>query len=79
MSPADPDSRCLGQAPEPPGGGMPVEPRAVAVEQDRPGVTAVHGAVDGPADRRGQRNQGDRASAGPDPIRNREASRCGWA
>ena len=50
MSPADPDSRSLGQAPEPPGGCMPVHPRAVAVEQDRPGVTVTHGAIDRPAD-----------------------------
>jgi hypothetical protein len=34
----------------------------VAVEQDRPGATAVRGAVDGPADRRGQRDQDDLAA-----------------
>jgi hypothetical protein len=67
MSPADPDTRCLGQAPEPPGGRMPVHPRAVAVEQDRPEVTAVHGTVDRPACRRGQRNQDDLAAFPADP------------
>ena len=67
MSPADPDSRCLGQAPEPPGGCMPVHPRAVAGEQDRPGVTVIHGAIDRPADRRRQRNQDDLAAFAADP------------
>jgi hypothetical protein len=67
MSPADPDSRCLGQAPEPPGGCMPVHPGAVAVEQDRPGVPAADGAVDRPADRGRQRNQHDLAAFAADP------------
>jgi hypothetical protein len=62
MCPGDPGSCCVGEPPEPPGGGMPVHPHAVAVKQDRPGVTAVHGAVDGPADRRGQRDQDDLAA-----------------
>ena len=53
MRPGYPDSRRLGEPPEPPRGRMPVHPRAVAVEQDRPEVTAVHGAVDRPADGRG--------------------------
>ena len=65
MKPVDPDSRCLGEPLEPPGGGMPVNPRAVAVEQDRPGVTVIRGAVDGPADRRGQRDQYDLAARRP--------------
>jgi hypothetical protein len=62
MRPGYPDSRCLGQPPEPPRGRMPVHPRAVAVEQDRPEVRAVHGAVDGPAYRWGQRDQDDLAA-----------------
>jgi len=65
MSPVDLDSRCLGEPPEPSGGCMPVHPRAVAVEQDRPGVTVIRGAVDGPADRRGQRDQYDLAARRP--------------
>jgi hypothetical protein len=67
MSPAGPDSRCLGQAPEPPGGGMLVHPRAVAVEQDRPGVMVTHGAIDRPAGRRRQRDQDDLAAFAADP------------
>jgi len=67
MSPADLDSRCLGQAPEPPGGCMPVHPPAVAVKQDRPAVTVIHGAIDRPADRGGQRNQDDFAAFAADP------------
>ena len=47
MSPGYVDSRCLGQAPEPPGGCMPVHPRAAAVEQDRPGVTQARVTVAG--------------------------------
>ena len=35
---------------------MPVHPRAVAVEQDRPRGAVTHGAVDSPADRWGQRD-----------------------
>jgi hypothetical protein len=67
MGPGYPDSRCLGQPPEPPGGCMLVHPRAVAVEQDRPGVTAGHGAVDSPAYRWGQRDQDDLAAFPADP------------
>lgn len=67
MSPADLDSRCLGQAPEPPGGCMPVHPPAVAVKQDRPEVMVIHSAIDRPADRRGQRNQDDLAAFAADP------------
>jgi hypothetical protein len=67
MSPADPDSGCLGQAPEPSGGCMPVHPRAVAVEQDRPGDTVIQGAIDRPADRRRQRYQDDLAAFAADP------------
>jgi hypothetical protein len=62
MSPGHPDFRCFGEPPEPPRSGMPVHPPAVAVEQDRPGVTAVRGTVDGPAGRRGQRDQDDLAA-----------------
>jgi hypothetical protein len=62
MKLGDPDSRCLGEPSEPPGGCMPVHPRAVAVEQDRPGGAVAHGAVDGPADRRRQRDQDDLAA-----------------
>ena len=62
MKPADPDSGCLAEPPEPPGGGVAVHPRAVAVKQDRPGITVIRGAVDGPADRRGQRDQDDLAA-----------------
>jgi hypothetical protein len=46
---------------------MPVHPRAVAVEQDRPEVTVVRGAVDRAADRRGQRDQDDLAAFAADP------------
>jgi hypothetical protein len=46
---------------------MPVHPRAVAVGQDRPGVTVIHGAIDRPAGRRGQRNQDDLAALPADP------------
>ena len=67
MSSVDPDSRCLGEPPEPPGGGMPVHPRAVAVEQDRPRGAVTHGAVDGPADRWGQRDQDDLVAFAADP------------
>jgi hypothetical protein len=67
MSPAGPDSRCFGQAPEPSGGCMPVHLCAVAVEQDRPAVTVIHSVVDRPAGRRGQRNQDDLAAFAADP------------
>ena len=67
MSPVDPDSRCLGEPPEPSGGGMPVHPRAVAVEQYRPRGAVTHGAVDGPADRWGQRDQDDLVAFAADP------------
>lgn len=67
MSPAGLDSRCLGQAPEPAGGCVPVHLPAVAVKQDRPAVTVIHGAVDRPADRGGQRNQDDFAAFAADP------------
>ena len=66
MSPGDPDSGCLGEPSEPPGAGMPVHPRAVAAEQDRPGAAVAHGAVDGPADRRRQRHQDDLAAFAAD-------------
>ncbi len=67
MRPGDRDSCCLGQVSEPSCGGMPVHPRAVAVEQHWPGVSAADGAVDGPADRRGQRDQDDLAALPADP------------
>ncbi len=66
MSPVDPDSRCLGQPSEPPRSRMTVHPRAVTVKQDRPRVTVVRGAVDGPADRRRQRDQDDLAAFAAD-------------
>jgi hypothetical protein len=66
MSPVDPDSRCLGEPSEPPGGCMPVHPRAEAAGQDRPGVTVARGAVDGPAGRWGQRDQDDLAAFAAD-------------
>jgi hypothetical protein len=71
MCPGEPDSGCSGEPPEPPGGGVPVHPRAAAVEQHRPRVAAADGAVDGSGDRRGQRDQDDLAAfaAGPqDPV-----------
>ena len=46
---------------------MPVHPRAVAVEQDRPGVTVIHDAIDRPADRRRQRHEDDLAAFAADP------------
>lgn len=66
MSPGYPDSCGLGQVPDPPGGGMPVHPRAAAVEQNRAGVTVIHGAFDRPAGRRRQRNQEDLAAFAAD-------------
>jgi len=46
---------------------MPVHPRAVAVEQDRPAVTVIRGAVDGPSDRWRQRDRDDLAAFAADP------------
>jgi hypothetical protein len=63
MKPGDPDSRCFGEPSEPPGGCAPVHPRAVAVEQDRPGGAVAHGAVDGPAGTRGHRGMARPAPA----------------
>jgi hypothetical protein len=67
MCPGEPDSRCSGKPAEPAGGSMPVHPRATAVEQQRPGSVAADGAVDGPADCRGQRDQDDLAAFAADP------------
>jgi hypothetical protein len=50
---------------------MPVHPGAAAVEQDRPAGPVGDGAVDGPADRRGQRDQDDLgalAARAQDPV-----------
>jgi hypothetical protein len=41
---------------------MPVHPGTAAVEQDRAAHAARDGPVDGPADRRGQRDQDDLAA-----------------
>jgi hypothetical protein len=51
MRTGDPYARHLGEAPEPPGGGVPVHAPPVAVEQDRAGRSGTDGAVDGPSDR----------------------------
>jgi len=59
MWPGDPHARVLGEVAQAAGGGVPVHPGAAAVEQDRPAGPACGGAVDGPADRRGQRDQDD--------------------
>jgi hypothetical protein len=67
MWPCDPHPGCCGEPAQPPGGGVPVHPRAVAVEQDRPGVPAVHGAVDGPAGRWGKRDQDHLAALAGNP------------
>ena len=45
-----PQAGDLGEAPQPPGGGMAVHPGAAAVEQERPVVPAAACPVDGPAD-----------------------------
>ena len=67
VRPGDSDSGCLGEPAEPPGGGVPVHARAAVAGQDRPVSAAVDGAVDGPADRRGQRDQDDLAAFPADP------------
>ncbi len=67
MWPGDPYARVLGQVPQAAGGGVPVHPGAAAVEQDRPAGPAGGGAVDGPADCRGQRDQDDLGALAADP------------
>jgi hypothetical protein len=57
MWPRDPHARLLGEAPEPPGGGMPVHACAAIVEQDRAGAPGADCAVNGPPDRWRQRYQ----------------------
>ena len=52
---------------EPAGGGVPVHPGAAAVEQDRPVGAVADGAVDGPADRRRQRDEDDLAALAAHP------------
>ena len=67
MWPGDPHARVPGQVAQAAGGGVPVHPGAAAVEQDRPAGAARDGAVDGPADRRGQRDQDDLGALAADP------------
>jgi hypothetical protein len=57
--PGDPYACVLGEVAQAAGGGVPVHPGAAAVEQDRPASPVCGGAVGGPADRRGQRDQDD--------------------
>jgi hypothetical protein len=52
MRPGDRHPGGLGEPPQPPGGGVPVHPRAAAVEQDRPAGPSAGGLVDRAADRR---------------------------
>jgi hypothetical protein len=60
--PGDRYARVLGEVAQAAGGGVPVHPGAAAVEQDRAAGAVGGGAVDGPADRRGQRDQDDLGS-----------------
>ncbi len=55
--PGDPYACVLGEVAQAAGGGVPVHPGAAAVEQDRPAGPVRDGAVNGPADCRGQRDQ----------------------
>ena len=57
--PGDSHARVLGEVAQAAGGGVPVHPGAAGIEQDRPAGPLRYGAVDGPADRRGQRDQDD--------------------
>jgi len=59
--------RLSGKPSEAAGGGVPVHPRAAAIEQHRPRVAAADGAVGGPGDRWGQRDQDDLAAFAADP------------
>jgi hypothetical protein len=49
----------LGEVPQAAGGGIPVHPGAAGVQQGRPAVSEADRPVDGPADRRQQRDQHD--------------------
>jgi hypothetical protein len=57
VRPDNPYSGDVSQAPQAPGGGVAVHPRAAAVEQDRPVSACARCAVDGPADRWWERDQ----------------------
>jgi hypothetical protein len=50
------------EAPQPPGGRVPVHPGTAAVEQDRPAIPQASYPVDGPADRWRQRDLDDFAA-----------------
>ena len=53
------DAGSSGEVPQTPGGGMPVQPGAAGIQQDRPSGSEVYGTVDGPADGWRQRDQDD--------------------
>src|ERR1019366_815608 len=57
--PGNPDPCCLGQAPQPAGGGVAVHAGAAAVEQDGAAGASADCAVDGPADGWWQRDEYD--------------------
>ena len=57
MWPDDPHARVLGEVAQAAGGRVPVHPGAAVVGEDRAAGPVRGGAVDGPADRGGQRDQ----------------------
>jgi hypothetical protein len=59
VRPGDRDAGGLSEVPQAAGGGVPVHPGAAGVQQDRPAVPVADRPVDGPADRRRQRDQDD--------------------
>ena len=67
MRPGDPHTRFLREPQQPPGGGVPVHAGSAAVEQDRPAYPGARGAVDGPPDSRGRRDQDNLRSLAAHP------------
>jgi hypothetical protein len=71
MRSGNPDSGHLSEPPQPAGGGMAVHPGATTADQDRRSGAACSRLIDGPADRRRQRDQGNLAATttyAQDPV-----------
>ena len=68
VRPADPEAGGLGELAQAAGGCKPVHPGAAGVHQDRPAVPRAGRPVDGPADRRWQREITVRGKGGKDRI-----------